>query len=66
MIESYIEAVEDGVEDSNNALKIIKEQTIKLENKVHSLLYLNKLDYFKDLKALELKEVDIEEIINIP
>lgn len=64
VIESYIEAVEDGVEDSNNALKIIKEQTIKLENKVHSLLYLNKLDYFKDLKALELKEVDIEEIIN--
>ena len=64
VIESYIEAVEDGVEDSNNALKIIKEQTIKLENKVHSLLYLNKLDYFKDLKALELKEVGIEEIIN--
>lgn len=64
VIESYIEAVEDGVEDSNNALKIIKEQTIKLENKVHSLLYLNKLDYFKDLKALELKKVDIEEIIN--
>lgn len=64
VISSYIEAVEDGVEDSNNALKIIKEQTIKLENKVHSLLYLNKLDYIKDLEILELKEVDIEKIIN--
>ena len=64
VISSYIEAVEDGVEDSNNALKIIKEQTLKLENKVHSLLYLNKLDYIKDLEILELKEVDIEKIIN--
>lgn len=64
VIKSYIEAVEDEVEDSNNALKIIKEQTIKLENKVHSLLYLNKLDYFKDIDGIELKEVDIENLIN--
>lgn len=63
VIESYIEAVEDGVEDSTNALKIIKEQTIKLENKVRSLLYLNKLDYFKDIKGIELKDIDIEKII---
>lgn len=64
VISSYIEAVEDGVEDNSNALKIIKEQTIKLDNKVHSLLYLNKLDYVKNLKILELKEIDIEKIIN--
>lgn len=64
VIESYIEAYEDGIEDKDNALKIIKEQTQKLENKVHSLLYLNKLDYIKDLKTLELKEVNIEKIIN--
>ena len=55
VIKSYIEAVEDGIEDSTNALKIIKEQTNKLENKVHSLLYLNKLDYIKDLKTLEVQ-----------
>ena len=64
VIESYIEAVEDGVEDSTNALRIIKEQTTKLENKVHSLLYLNKLDYIKELKNLELKEVDVEKILH--
>lgn len=64
VIESYIEAVEDGVEDSSNALKIIKEQTIKLENKVRSLLYLNKLDYFKDINGIELKDIDIEKIID--
>ena len=64
VIKSYIEAVEAGIEDSTNALKIIKDQTNKLENKVHSLLYLNKLDYIKDLKTLELKNIDIENIIH--
>lgn len=64
VIESYIEAVDDGVEDSTNALKIIKEQTMKLENKVHSLLYLNKLDYLKEMRGVELEEINIEEIIH--
>ena len=63
VMQSYIEAAEDGVEDSTNALKVLKEQTIKLENKVHSLLYLNKLDYLKDIKGIPLEEIDIEEII---
>ena len=48
VIKSYIEAVDDGVEDSNDALKVIKEQTDKLEKKVYSLLYLNKLEYLKE------------------
>ena len=34
------EAVDDDVEDSKTALKVIKEQADKLENKVLSLLYL--------------------------
>ena len=63
VIKSYIEAVEDNVEDSNTALQVIKQQTEKLENKVHSLLYLNKLDYLKDSKNIELVPVDMEEII---
>lgn len=63
VMKSYIEAVEDGVESEGNALQIIKEQTNKLENKVHSLLYLNKLDYFKDLKGIELKPINIEKLI---
>lgn len=64
VIKSYIEAVEDDVEDEKNALKIIKEQTSKLENKVHSLLYLNKLDYLKNSKSIKLEPIDIEKIIN--
>ena len=64
VIKSYIEAVEDNVEDSNTALQIIKQQTNKLEQKVHSLLYLNKLDYLRNSKKIENKLVDMEQIIN--
>ena len=48
VIKSYIEATEDGIETNEKSLEIIKEQINKLENKVHSLLYLNKLNYIKD------------------
>lgn len=63
VIKSYIEAVSDGVEDKDKALAIISEQTKKLEQKVHSLLYLNKLDYIKDLKGIKLEKIDITEPI---
>lgn len=64
VIKSYIEAVEDEVEDKDTALTVIKEQTSKLEQKVHSLLYLNKLDYLKTQKNVKLEPVDILSIIN--
>lgn len=63
VIKSYVEAVQDGVEDEKTALKIIGEQTNKLEQKVHSLLYLNKLDYLKDSKDLEVVVVDMKKIL---
>lgn len=63
VIKSYIEAVEDDVEDEKTALVVIKEQTSKLEQKVHSLLYLNKLDYLKSTKNIEIVPVDMEKII---
>ena len=64
VIKSYIEAVEDGVEDKQEAFPIIKEQTNKLEQKVHSLLYLNKLDYLKDSNTVKNELVNMEKIIN--
>ena len=64
VIKSYIEAVDDKVESEDKALQVIREQTIKLEQKVHSLLYLNKLDYLKDSKNVEIVLVDIESIIS--
>ena len=63
VIKSYIEAVEDGVEDEKTAFQTIKIQTEKLEEKVHSLLYLNKLDYLKNSKDVSLELVDMEKII---
>ena len=64
VIKSYVEAVEDEVEDEKTALQVIKQQTAKLEQKVHSLLYLNKLDYLKDSKIKDIVLVDMEAIIN--
>ena len=63
VIESYIEAVEDGVEEKDRAFDIIKTQTQKLEQKVHSLLYLNKLDYLKNTKPTR-ELVNMEKMIN--
>lgn len=64
VMKSYIEAVHDNVEDEATALNVIEQQTNKLEQKVHSLLYLNKLDYLKDSKNVEIVLVDMESIIN--
>lgn len=64
VIKSYVEAVEEGVEDEKDALKVIKEQTEKLEKKVYSLLYLNKLDYLKDRNVDKKSLIDISEVIN--
>ena len=63
VIKSYVEAVEDGVESESTALSTIKVQTNKLEQKVHSLLYLNKLDYLKNSKIDSNELVDMEKII---
>lgn len=64
VIKSYIEAVEDGVEDETTALNTIKVQTNKLEQKVHSLLYLNKLDYLKNTKNINMDQIDMEKVIH--
>ena len=64
VIKSYIEAVEDGVEDNATALATIKEQTNKLEQKVHSLLYLNKLDYLKNSKNINMDQINMEKVIH--
>lgn len=63
VIKSYIEAISDETLDTQEGLRVIEEQTKKLEQKVHSLLYLNKLDYIKDLNIKNFEEIDIEGII---
>lgn len=63
VMESYIEAHEDGIESTEETLKVIKEQLKKLETKVHSLLYLNKLNYFKDKKENLNEYYDVSVVI---
>ena len=63
VIKSYIEAVDDGVQDKDQALDVIREQVDKLEVKVHSLLYLNKLNYIKDSKNYSREKVDVTDVI---
>ena len=63
VIKSYIEASEDGIETNEKSLEIIKEQIDKLENKVHSLLYLNKLNYIKDKNENTKSKTNISSII---
>ncbi len=63
VIKSYIEAIHDEALETSEGLKVIEEQTEKLENKVHSLLYLNKLDYLSDIKEKQLEVIDLESIV---
>lgn len=48
VMKSYIEAADDGIQTKDETLDVVREQLNKLEIKVHSLLYLNKLNYLKD------------------
>ncbi len=63
VIKSYIEAIKDGIQTKEEGLKIIEEQVDKLEMKVHSLLYLNKINYIKDSNCDLNKLVDVTPII---
>lgn len=63
VIKSHIEAIEDGVMDAETGNQIIKEQVDKLELKVHSLLYLNKLMYLKDIETNNKEKIDIRPIL---
>ncbi len=65
VMKSYIEACEDGVESTDKALEIIKEQLNKLELKVHSLLYLNKINYIKDKKDFLNVMCDVTPILDV-
>ena len=63
VMKSYVEAIEDGVQDEKSGQKIIKQETKKLDIKVHSLLYLNKLNYIKDMDDYKSGTINIVEIL---
>lgn len=63
VMKSYIEASEDGVETKEKTLEVCKEQLNKLEVKVHSLLYLNKLNYFREQKNQINEKCDVSKVV---
>ena len=63
VMKSYIEASEDGIETKNKTLEVCKEQLNKLEVKVHSLLYLNKLNYFHEQKDQINEKCDVSKVV---
>ncbi|MGD7407633.1 dihydrodipicolinate synthase family protein, partial [Ralstonia pseudosolanacearum] len=50
-------------EPTETSKKIIKQEINKLEIKVHSLLYLNKLTYYKDMNEYKNGKINIVEIL---
>jgi len=63
VIKSYLEGIEDGIISDKEGLKVIDEETSKLEKKVKSLLYLNKLNYLEETKEYQNEQIDIEPIL---
>lgn len=63
VIKSYIEAMEDGIKNPEEGNVVIKKQISKLELRVQSLLYLNKLNYLKDREDLKNEITDVTLVI---
>lgn len=63
VMKSYIEASEDGIQTKEKTLEICREQLNKLEVKVHSLLYLNKLNYFSQQEDSIKRNCDVSKIV---
>lgn len=63
VIKSYVEAIEDGMQDEKDGFEIIKQELDKLEIKVHSLLYLNKLTYIKNTDNYKKEQINIVDVL---
>ncbi len=63
VIQSYIEGVNDGVIEKDEAFNIIEEETNILSNQVKTILQINKIDYMKDSEKHKNSKVDITKVI---
>lgn len=64
VIDSYVEAIEDGMVEEQNGLRVIGEQTNKLKKQVETLLCFNKIDYLKEQLAVINSRIQIVQIIS--
>jgi len=62
VIQSYIEGVQDGVVDKDEAIRIIAEENETLYRQVNTILQINKIDYMKDSKKYTNSKVNIIKI----
>ncbi len=65
VLRSYIQSIHDGVYPKgnlNDSLQIIDEEIRQLEKRIRNILYLTKLDYFKN-RTIMYKEFDPAELI---
>lgn len=56
LIQTYAQSIKDGIYpygDKESSMDVIIENAERLEKKVYSLLYLNRLDYLRDRKSEE-------------
>ena len=63
VMKSYMEAYRDGVESESKTMEVMSEQLNKLEIKVHSLLYLNKLNYLSERRDNLNEQYDVSKIV---
>lgn len=63
VIQSYVEGVNDGVVDKDEALKIIGEETTALSNQVKTILQINKIDYMKDSQLYMDSKTNLNKVI---
>ena len=65
-IKSYAESIKDGVypyDTLEKSVDVIIDNADRLEQKVHSLLFLNRLDYVMDQEKDTDKETDMKSVI---
>ena len=63
VITSYIEAANDQVVSSDEALKVVREQTNSLNHQVEGILKLNKINYLKMTNNSHMTDIDLKPII---
>ncbi|MDD6466836.1 MAG: HAMP domain-containing sensor histidine kinase [Erysipelotrichaceae bacterium] len=67
-IKSYGESIKDGIypyETLEKSVDVIIENADRLEKKVHSLLFLNRLDYLLSSNEMEMKDIQMKEIVEV-
>jgi len=67
-IKSYGESIKDGIypyETLEKSVDVIIENADRLERKVHSLLFLNRLDYLLSSNEREIQDIAMKQVVEV-